>query len=89
MALGCETDGEERLVILQEIDRGNRRLDKRQLTILIRQTIAEEHQLHAHDIRLLRRGALPKTTSGKVQRFASRELYATGQLLEWTEPENE
>ncbi|MEZ6075507.1 MAG: fatty acyl-AMP ligase [Pirellulaceae bacterium] len=89
VALGCETDGEERLVILQEIDRGNRRLDKRQLTILIRQTIAEEHQLHAHDIRLLRRGALPKTTSGKVQRFASRELYATGQLLEWTEPENE
>lgn len=83
------TDGEERLVILQEIDRGNRRLDKRQLTILIRQTIAEEHQLHAHDIRLLRQGTLPKTTSGKVQRFASRELYATGQLLEWTEPENE
>lgn len=89
VALGYETGGEERLVILQEIDRGNRRLDKRQLTILIRQTIAEEHQLHAHDIRLLSRGTLPKTTSGKVQRFASRELYAAGQLLEWTEPENE
>ena len=89
VALGYETDGEERLVILQEIDRGNRRLDKRQLTILIRQTIAEEHQLHAYDIRLLTRGALPKTTSGKVQRFASRELYATGQLLEWIEPATE
>ena len=87
VALGHQAGGEERLVILQEIDRGNRRFDPTQLATLIRQTIAEEHQLNTHDIRFLRKGMLPKTTSGKLRRFAAHERYAAGQLLEWTDPQ--
>ncbi len=83
VALGHAIDGEERLVILQEIDRSSRRIDTGELTSSIRQAIAEEHQLNTHDICFLQRGTLPKTTSGKVQRSAARQLYAAGHLLEW------
>jgi acyl-CoA synthetase (AMP-forming)/AMP-acid ligase II len=82
-ALGCHIDGEERLVILQEIDRQTRRLDVRELARDVRQVIAERHQLQVADIVFLRNDSLPRTSSGKVRRFACQEQYLAGRLIEW------
>jgi acyl-CoA synthetase (AMP-forming)/AMP-acid ligase II len=82
-ALGCHIDGEERLVILQEIDRQTRRLDVRELARDVRQLIAERHQLQVADIVFLRNDSLPRTSSGKVRRFACKDQYLAGRLIEW------
>jgi acyl-coenzyme A synthetase/AMP-(fatty) acid ligase len=39
-----------------------------------------EHEIAPHEIALLRPGALPKTTSGKIQRAVSRQLWQQGSL---------
>ncbi len=82
-ALGCHIDGEERLVILQEIDRQTRRLDVGALARDMRQVITERHQLQVADIVFLRNDSLPRTSSGKVRRFECKEQYLAGRLIEW------
>jgi acyl-CoA synthetase (AMP-forming)/AMP-acid ligase II len=83
VAFGCECDGEERLIVLQEIDRARRRIDPRQLARAVRQRVAEEQQLQVYDVVFLKNGTLPKTTSGKIRRFAARQMYESGQLHLW------
>jgi acyl-CoA synthetase (AMP-forming)/AMP-acid ligase II len=51
----------------------------------VRAAVAREHQLELHDLILVRRGALPKTTSSKLQRHACREAYLTERLDAWDE----
>lgn len=78
-AVGVEVDGGERLVVFQEIDR--RRAPQRaddQTAAALRAAVAEAHGLAPHAVVLLERGSLPKTSSGKVMRFACREAFAAG-----------
>jgi acyl-CoA synthetase (AMP-forming)/AMP-acid ligase II len=82
-AFGCTIDGEERLIVLQEVDRAAREIDAAELDRLIRRAVAERHQIQVHDIALLQHGALPKTTSGKVRRHAARENYLRHELKHW------
>ncbi|UWP79189.1 fatty acyl-AMP ligase [Dactylosporangium fulvum] len=49
----------------------------------VRRAVAEEHQLHVDSLILLRPGALPRTTSGKVQRKRSRDLLPDGGTKAW------
>jgi acyl-CoA synthetase (AMP-forming)/AMP-acid ligase II len=73
-------DGEE-LVVVQEVERTARHhVDADELTGLIRERIAEEHEVFARHIVLIRPGTLPKTTSGKVQRRLTRQLWLDGKL---------
>jgi acyl-coenzyme A synthetase/AMP-(fatty) acid ligase len=44
--------------------------DVEALMTAIRRAIAEEHEAPVHAVLLVRRGALPKTASGKIQRHA-------------------
>jgi acyl-CoA synthetase (AMP-forming)/AMP-acid ligase II len=46
----------------------------------IRHAVAREHQLSAHRVGLIRPGALPKTSSGKVRRQACRAALEAGML---------
>jgi acyl-CoA synthetase (AMP-forming)/AMP-acid ligase II len=82
-AFGCPVGGEERLVILQEIDRRTRRVDLNELARSIRAHIAEVHQLQVHDVVFLRNGSLPKTTSGKIRRHEARRQYIQSELIPW------
>ena len=59
-------------------DRGDR--DPQRLRGTLREAVAAAHQIQIHDIVLLRIGALPKTSSGKLQRIASRQAYLEGTL---------
>ena len=46
----------------------------------IRQTVAEYHDLRVHEVLLLKTGAIPKTSSGKIQRYACRSRFLQGTI---------
>jgi acyl-CoA synthetase (AMP-forming)/AMP-acid ligase II len=73
--------GAERLVIVQEVERTYRnRIDPAEIIARVREAVVIEHEIAPHEIALLRPGALPKTTSGKIQRAVSRQLWQEGSL---------
>ena len=66
----------EELVIVQEVERSAlRRLDAPALTATIRQAVVSTHNLVPSAILLLKTGSIPKTSSGKIQRYACRQGY--------------
>lgn len=68
--------GEETLVIVQEVERTKRNsIDVAEMKGLIREAISDQHELFARHIVLILPGALPKTTSGKIQRNLTRKLW--------------
>jgi acyl-CoA synthetase (AMP-forming)/AMP-acid ligase II len=74
-------DAAERLVIVQEVERTYRnRIDIPEIVARIREAVVAGHDIVPHEIALLRPGALPKTTSGKIQRALSRKLWQEGSL---------
>ncbi len=76
-----DDQGEEMLVIVQEIERTERnRIDPVEMTGLIREGVTDQHELFARHITLIRQGMLPKTTSGKIQRSLTRRLWLEGRL---------
>ncbi len=76
-AFSIEVEGEERLVIAQELA-PRARLDGAGLAsaaAAIRRAVAEEHEAQVWEVLLLKAGTIPKTSSGKIQRRATRALY--------------
>jgi acyl-CoA synthetase (AMP-forming)/AMP-acid ligase II len=73
--------GDERLVVVQEVERSQRHhAEPAQLVARIREAVVSEHDIVPFAVTLLRPGALPKTTSGKIQRAQSRRLWLEGGL---------
>jgi acyl-CoA synthetase (AMP-forming)/AMP-acid ligase II len=80
-AFSVEAGGEERLVVLQEVEPGLlAKIGAEELFAAIRKAIAQRHELQAWDILLVRRRSILKTSSGKVQRRACKAAYLAGQL---------
>ena len=80
-AFSLEDEGAERLVVVVEVDgRTARAVSPARLRRQVREAVWDNHRLEADDVLLVRRGSLPKTTSGKVQRRAARGLYEDGTL---------
>jgi acyl-CoA synthetase (AMP-forming)/AMP-acid ligase II/acyl carrier protein len=85
-AFSIEADAQERLVVLQEVQRSQRNTDPEQIIAAIRHAVSAHHEIDVYAIVLLKPGQLPKTSSGKVQHYACREGYLTGSfetLAEW------
>jgi amino acid adenylation domain-containing protein len=81
-AFSVDFDGEERLVVAQEVA-PRARLDAAGLAAVaaaIRRAVAEEHEVQVWEVLLLKAGTIPKTSSGKIQRRATRVLYLDGAL---------
>jgi acyl-CoA synthetase (AMP-forming)/AMP-acid ligase II len=55
-------------------------LDVEAVVRAIRRAVAEEHDVRAHTVVLVRAGRIPKTTSGKVQRHACQASFLKGEL---------
>lgn len=79
VAFAVEHDGEERLVVVQEIDRANAAKIAEALEAIAR-AIAEACELSVYDVALVTQGQVPRTSSGKLQRSLCRERYLAGQL---------
>jgi acyl transferase domain-containing protein/acyl-CoA synthetase (AMP-forming)/AMP-acid ligase II/acyl carrier protein len=90
VAFSVDRAGEERLVVVQEVRRTFLNgLDAEEVLSRVRQAVAEQHDLEVDCVLLLRTGGVPTTTSGKVQRRASRERYLLGDLryvARWQQP---
>jgi acyl-CoA synthetase (AMP-forming)/AMP-acid ligase II len=78
--------GDEMLVIAQEVElEHGESLQVDEITRIIRGEVAESHDLNVFALLLLRRGGLPKTASGKLQRQLCRRTFTHGgpQVLAW------
>ncbi|MFF5015151.1 fatty acyl-AMP ligase [Streptomyces sp. NPDC001165] len=60
--------------------------ESEKITDLIRSTVGEAHGLSLRDIVLVQPGTIPKTSSGKIQRRATRTAYLDGTLSVVTAP---
>jgi thioesterase domain-containing protein len=79
VAFSVEAEAEERIVIVQEL-RDAYRGALNEITDAIRATVFEECGALAHAVILVPRGAIPKTSSGKLQRNACRAAHLAGAL---------
>ena len=63
-----DLDGQEQLIVAQEVGRNLQELPVDEIFAAIRRAVWEEHEVSCRAVLLLRTGGLPKTSSGKVQR---------------------
>ena len=76
-----DEEGNERLAVVQEVERTQRRnLDFDQVAGRIREAVTRQHEIAVHTIVLIPPAALPKTTSGKIQRGLAKQLLLEGAL---------
>jgi acyl-CoA synthetase (AMP-forming)/AMP-acid ligase II len=83
-AFAVDRGGEERVAMVAEIE--PRFMSAAEITggtntiSAIRRAVADAHQLSLHAVTLVPAGTLPKTTSGKLQRFLCRDGFLDGTL---------
>jgi amino acid adenylation domain-containing protein len=77
-AFSIEAGNEEALAVAVEVKRIPQ--DCGAIIDAVRQAVADAHQLQVYGVALLRPGALPRTSSGKVRRQACREAFLSGDL---------
>jgi len=67
--------------VVQEVERTFRRqIATEEIIASIREAIVREHEVAAREIVLIHTGSLPKTTSGKIQRHLTRQMFLAGSL---------
>jgi 8-amino-7-oxononanoate synthase len=80
-AFTVRINGEEQLVVIQEVEREHlRKIDVDEVSTRIRRSVAEEHELQIYDVVLIRPLSIPKTSSGKIQRSACRQKYLNNEF---------
>ena len=88
-AFSIDVDGAERLVIVQEVnDRAS--VPSEDVVAAIRRALTESHEVHPDAIILIEPRSIPRTSSGKIQRYACREAFLAGTLdvvHEWRDRE--
>ncbi|MEM8934445.1 MAG: fatty acyl-AMP ligase, partial [Acidobacteriota bacterium] len=80
-AFSVEAAGEERLVLVQELEY-RRKPDSDEVLAAIRRAVGEAHEVQPDAVVVIRPSSIPKTTSGKIQRRACRERFLSGDLDE-------
>ncbi|WP_414582659.1 amino acid adenylation domain-containing protein [Scytonema sp. PCC 10023] len=78
-AFTVELDNEEKLVVVQELEfRAKPNIEE--VIAAIRQAVAEEHEVQVYAVVLIKGGSIPKTSSGKIQRRATRAEFLADNL---------
>lgn len=80
-AFTVEVKGVDRLVIVQEVERAYiRKLDIKEVIGNISQSVAAQHGLQVYKAVLVKTGSIPKTSSGKIQRYACKNRFLNDTL---------
>jgi amino acid adenylation domain-containing protein len=79
-AFAVDVNGEERLVIVQEVEREHRHAKTDGILRIIREQVGEQHEVEIYAVALIKPGSIPKTSSGKIQRHACRQKFLEGSL---------
>jgi acyl-CoA synthetase (AMP-forming)/AMP-acid ligase II len=103
-SFGVTLEGEERLVVVAEVDPRYRQtlapqpgaaeeaspeearlsaIAEEEIIRTAKRKVAEQHELPLYDVLLLKAGTIPKTSSGKIQRHASKDGYLNRALASW------
>jgi len=82
-AFTIEHEEDERLVVVQEVQRNYKKDDFDSVITAIRKTISEQHDLKVYAIALVKTGRILKTSSGKIQRSACKACFKDGTLQEF------
>ncbi|NJN10936.1 MAG: amino acid adenylation domain-containing protein, partial [Richelia sp. RM1_1_1] len=72
-------NNEDKLVLVQELE-FRAKPDTTEVANAIRQAISEEHEVQVYAVVLIKPGSIPKTSSGKIQRRATRAQFENGTL---------
>lgn len=72
--------GEERLVVVQEAGRHYHELDVEKVAEVVRQAVLDQHELQLDTLVLVKPGSIPKTSSGKIQRYLCRTQFLSDSL---------
>ncbi|MEH2112688.1 amino acid adenylation domain-containing protein [Nostoc sp.] len=78
-AFTVEVDNEERLIIVQEL-KFRAKPNLAEVISAIRQAVTEEHEVQVYAVVLIKPGSIAKTSSGKIQRRATRAQFQNGEL---------
>ncbi|HEV2764701.1 MAG TPA: AMP-binding protein, partial [Pyrinomonadaceae bacterium] len=78
-AFSLEVAGEERLIVVQEVDH-RQAADWPAIIESISAAVAAAHEVQVAAVALIKAGSIPKTSSGKIQRHACRAAFETGSL---------
>jgi acyl-CoA synthetase (AMP-forming)/AMP-acid ligase II len=83
-AFTVSRDDQDQLVLVHEIERTQRhRYDAGEIIGSIRMAVVQEHELTIHDVVIIETGTISKTTSGKIRRSLTRQLWLNGELEGW------
>ena len=90
-AFAIDRDGEECIALVAETDpvRSESEGELQQAIAAVRRSVAERHQVSPCAVAIVPAGSLPKTTSGKLQRFLCRTAFRAGEfqlLAFWSDP---
>ncbi|MFN6484872.1 MULTISPECIES: condensation domain-containing protein [unclassified Nostoc] len=78
-AFAVEVENEEKLVVVQELEfRAKPNLEE--VTAAIRQAVSQEFEMQVYAVVLIKPGTIPKTSSGKIQRRATKAEFLAGTL---------
>ena len=92
-AFAIDTEGAERLVIVQEVERSYlRSLNIEEVVTTICQTVGREHEVEVYAICLIKTGSIPKTSSGKIQRRSCAKQFSENSLntiAQWEKGDSE
>ncbi|MEH1814618.1 MAG: amino acid adenylation domain-containing protein [Nostoc sp.] len=77
-AFAIDVLSQERLVVVQEIERRYRNPNIDEIVTAIRQAVSNNHELQVYAVLLVKTGTIPKTSSGKIQRHACRNRFLNG-----------
>lgn len=90
-AFSIEVNGEEQLVVAQEINRTDlRQLNAEEVIGAIRLAVGSQNMANVFAVALLKTGSIPKTSSGKIQRRACQSMFLDGSLnpiAQWQQSE--
>ncbi|SEG14374.1 amino acid adenylation domain-containing protein [Nonomuraea solani] len=79
-AFGLDTDGREEVCLVLETATGHRTDELAEVTARVRTRLARDHGVTPGTLVFVRPGQIPRTTSGKIQRSATRAMLADGSL---------
>ncbi|AJE87370.1 polyketide synthase [Streptomyces albus] len=80
VAAAASPDAEEQLVLVCELARYGPQIDYEAITKSVASSVLEEHGVPAAGVDLLRAGAVPRTSSGKVRRAEAARRWSAGEF---------
>lgn len=79
-AFSVEHEDCEQLALVLELERNALESDLAQIAALVREAVSRQHQLQIGRLAFVRPGGIPRTSSGKIQRYLTRKRLLQGKL---------